>query len=79
MKALHLAHDAEPAFLSVREAAKALGVGVGWVQSMIWDGTLPAEKVGKRWRITYEAVEARKRHMEEQDNKWRDVLPKGKK
>jgi excisionase family DNA binding protein len=37
--------------LSTSEAADKLGVTVGRVQQLIWDGLLPAQKVGRDYVI----------------------------
>jgi excisionase family DNA binding protein len=39
------------ALLSTQEAAALLGVTIGRVQQLIWDGKLPAEKVGRDYVI----------------------------
>lgn len=45
--------------LSAVEAARKLGVGLDYLYSLLWTGKLKASKVGKRWQIPPEAVEAR--------------------
>jgi excisionase family DNA binding protein len=45
--------------LSAIEAARKLGVGLDYLYSLLWTGKLHARKVGKRWRIPAEAVEAK--------------------
>ena len=40
--------------LSTSEAAGKLGVTVGRVQQLIWDGLLPAQKVGRDYVINEE-------------------------
>jgi excisionase family DNA binding protein len=47
--------------VSVREAAKRLGVSIKFVYDLVWAGKLPAEKSGKKWRIAVGAVDARLR------------------
>lgn len=42
--------------LGVAEAAKKLGVTVGYVYVLIWSDRLPAKKVGRLWRINLDAV-----------------------
>ncbi len=37
--------------LSTQDAADRLGVTIGRVQQLIWDGKLPAEKVGRDYVI----------------------------
>lgn len=43
--------------IGVVEAAKALGVTVGYVYVLIWSSRLPAKKEGRVWRINSRAVE----------------------
>lgn len=45
--------------LSAIEAARRLGIGLDYLYSLLWTGKLEGRKVGKRWRIPLEAVEAR--------------------
>lgn len=45
--------------LSAVEAARMLGVGLDYLYSLLWTGKLQARKVGKKWRIPADAVEAR--------------------
>jgi excisionase family DNA binding protein len=45
--------------LSAIEAARRLGVGLDYLYSLLWTGKLQGRKVGKRWHIPSEAVEAR--------------------
>ncbi len=45
--------------MSAIEAARRLGVGLDYLYSLLWTGKLVGRKVGKRWRIPVEAVEAR--------------------
>jgi excisionase family DNA binding protein len=45
--------------LSPRDAAQKLGVGLDYLYSLLWTGKLQGRKVGKRWLIPAEAVEAR--------------------
>ena len=45
--------------LSAVEAARKLGIGLDYLYSLLWTGKLPGRKVGKRWRIPTEAVEAK--------------------
>jgi excisionase family DNA binding protein len=51
--------------LSVRDAAKLLGVSIKFVYDLIWAGTLKAKKVGKTWCIPPSAIEARLRRRGE--------------
>lgn len=45
--------------LSAVEAARRLGVGLDYLYSLLWTGKLQGHKVGRRWRIPAEAIEAR--------------------
>jgi excisionase family DNA binding protein len=45
--------------LSAIEAARKLGVGLDYLYSLLWTGKLPGRKIGKRWHIPAEAVEAK--------------------
>jgi len=45
--------------MSAIEAARMLGVGLDYLYSLLWTGKLQGRKVGKRWCIPAEAVEAR--------------------
>jgi excisionase family DNA binding protein len=45
--------------MSAIEAARKLGVGLDYLYSLLWTGKLPGRKVGKRWHIPTEAVEAK--------------------
>ena len=47
--------------LTAVEAARKLGVGLDYLYSLLWTGKLPGRKVGKRWLIPAEAVEAKLR------------------
>ena len=51
--------------LSAIEAARRLGVGLDYLYSLLWTGKLLGRKVGKRWRIPAEAVEARLKQRDE--------------
>jgi excisionase family DNA binding protein len=44
--------------LSAVEAARKLGVGLDYLYSLLWTGKLQGRKLGKRWHISTEAVEA---------------------
>lgn len=41
----------EPRCLGVKEAARYLGVTVWFIRSMIWEGTLPVIRCGKRFIV----------------------------
>ena len=47
--------------LTAVEAARKLGVGLDYLYSLLWTGKLPDRKVGKRWQIPAEAVDAKLR------------------
>ena len=47
--------------LTAVEAARKLGVGLDYLYSLLWTGKLPGRKVGKRWLIPAEAVDAKLR------------------
>jgi excisionase family DNA binding protein len=51
----------KPKELTAIEAARKLGVGLDYLYSLLWTGKLPGRKVGKRWLIPAEAVEAKLR------------------
>lgn len=44
--------------VSVREAARRLGVGVARVHQRIADGSLPAERIGSQWAVDEASIEA---------------------
>jgi excisionase family DNA binding protein len=45
--------------LTPRDVAQKLGLGLDYLYSLLWTGKLQGRKVGKRWLIPAEAVEAR--------------------
>ena len=45
--------------ISVAEYARAKGHPLSYVYAMVWSGKLPANKVGRVWRIPVSAVEGR--------------------
>ena len=45
--------------LSAVEAARRLGVGLDYLYSLLWTGKLPGRKLGRRWEVPLEAVQAR--------------------
>jgi excisionase family DNA binding protein len=47
--------------LSAIEAARKLEVGLDYLYSLLWTGKLQGRKIGKQWRISAEAVEAKLR------------------
>jgi len=48
--------------ISALEAARRLGIGLDYLYGLLWTGKLEGRKVGKRWRIAVDAVEARLKH-----------------
>lgn len=48
--------DAE---VSAVDAARKLGVGLDYLYSLLWTGKLAGRKVGGRWRVSAEAVDAK--------------------
>jgi len=53
---------AQQAELSAIDAARKLGVGLDYLYSLLWTRKLAGRKVGGRWRVSAEAVEARLQH-----------------
>ena len=49
----------KPKTLSVREAAQQLGYTLSYIYGLLACGRLAAEKVGKQWRVSADAVNAR--------------------
>jgi excisionase family DNA binding protein len=47
--------------LSAVEAARRLGVGLDYVYGLLWTRKLEGHKVGNQWRVSVEAVEARRK------------------
>lgn len=45
--------------ISVKEAARQLGVTLKNIYDLVWSGRLQAEKVDGVWRIDAESIEAR--------------------
>jgi excisionase family DNA binding protein len=45
--------------LTAVEAARRLGVGLDYLYGLLWTGKLLGQKVGRRWRVSGAAVEAR--------------------
>jgi excisionase family DNA binding protein len=45
--------------LSAIQAARALGVGLDYLYSLLWTGKLKSRKVGNRWRVSAAAVQER--------------------
>ncbi len=46
--------------ITVSEAARRLGVSLNHLYSLVWANKLSARKVNRQWRISAEAVEARR-------------------
>ena len=53
--------------VSIRDAARRLGVSIRFIRNLVWSGQLQAEKVGKIWQVSSEAVEARRKAREVHD------------
>lgn len=51
--------------MSAIEAARKLGIGLGFLYSLVWTGKLDARKVDRQWRVSIEAVEARLKARDE--------------
>lgn len=47
--------------ISVAETARKLNVTLHHVYSLVWAGRLEARKIGRQWRVSVEAVEARQK------------------
>ena len=47
--------------ITVAETARTLGVTLHHVYSLVWAGRLDAGKIGRQWRVSVEAVEARQK------------------
>ncbi len=47
--------------IGIAEAARRLNVTLKYVYDLVYGGKLPAEKMGRTWRIPERAVEARLR------------------
>lgn len=45
--------------LSIKDAARRLGVSIRYIRDLVWSGQLEAEKTAGVWRIPSDAVEAR--------------------
>jgi excisionase family DNA binding protein len=45
--------------VGIAEAARKLNVTLKYIYDLVYSGRLPAEKMGRTWRIPAEAVEAR--------------------
>lgn len=52
-------------FLTVREAAKQLHVGVHFIYRLLWDEKLIAHKEDKRWLISLDSVKARQARQQQ--------------
>jgi excisionase family DNA binding protein len=55
--------------LSVAETARQLGIGLQYTYTLIYSGKLRARRVNRRWFVPADAVEARRKLMEERDAK----------
>ena len=49
----------EPKEITAIEAARRLGVGLGFLYSLVWTGKLRARKINRQWRVSVDSVEAR--------------------
>lgn len=49
----------EPTEITAIAAARKLGVGLGFLYSLIWTGKLSARKIDRQWRISVDSIEAR--------------------
>jgi len=49
----------EPKEISAIDAARRLGVGLGFLYSLVWTGKLQARKINRQWRVSVDSVEAR--------------------
>ena len=47
--------------MTVAEAARRLGVTLHHLYSLLWEGRLTARKVKGQWRISADAIEARRK------------------
>lgn len=47
--------------MNIAETARALGVTLNHVYSLVWAGRLDARKIAGQWRVSAEAVEARRK------------------
>lgn len=52
--------------MSVAAAARRLGVGLDFVYLLLRSGKLAGRKVGRQWLVSAEAVEERRKRIEEQ-------------
>ena len=50
--------------ISAVEAARRLGVGLDYLYSLLWTRKLEGRKVGRQWRVSGDAVEARRKASE---------------
>ncbi|HEX3968285.1 MAG TPA: helix-turn-helix domain-containing protein [Edaphobacter sp.] len=50
--------------ISVVEAARRLRVTLHHLYSLLWEGRLQAQKVKGQWRVSADAVEARRKRRE---------------
>ena len=50
---------AEEREITAIQAARRLGIGLDYLYSLLWTGKLAGQKLGRRWHIPAEAVEAR--------------------
>jgi len=53
--------------MSAIQAARRLGIGLDYLYSLLWTHKLDGRKVGRQWRISAFAVEARRKAREVHD------------
>lgn len=53
--------------LTVRGAALKLGCSIRFIYELLWSGKLDGRKIGKQWRVSATAVQARLRAKERSD------------
>ena len=50
--------------MTVAEAARALGVTLHHVYALLWAGRLAGRKIKQQWRVSADAVEARRKERD---------------
>lgn len=68
--------DRDDTYLTVYEAARALGVDSAWIRDLLLCGKLEGEKAGNRWQIPEAAVLARKERLAGHAGSPQHVKPK---
>jgi excisionase family DNA binding protein len=51
--------------IDVAEAARMLGVTLNYLYSLLWAGRLKGQKIKGQWRISMDAIEARRKEKGE--------------